>query len=67
MSEKENQTLMEKIKQVIQKIAGKRIVVLGIAGMVVVVAGVVIAYPGTDTKEKSIRQNSSMFGVNGKK
>ena len=66
MSEKENQTLMEKIKQVIQKIAGKRIVVLGIAGMVVVVAGVVIAYPGTDTKEKSIRQNSSMFGVNGK-
>ena len=65
MSEKENQTLMEKIKQVIQKIAGKKIVVSGIAGTVVIVGGIVAAIFWIVPKEENDRQNSPMFGGNG--
>ena len=41
MNEKEKQTLVEKVKVMIQKLAGKKLVALGITGVVVVGAGIV--------------------------
>lgn len=63
MSEKKNQALVEKIKRVIQKIPGKKVIILGIAGIIVVVAG--IGYWGINMKEKNVKQNTPMFSVNG--
>ncbi|MBR3601588.1 MAG: efflux RND transporter periplasmic adaptor subunit [Lachnospiraceae bacterium] len=63
MSEKKNQALVEKIKRVIQKIPGKKVIILGIVGIIVVVAG--IGYWGINKKEKNVKQNTPMFSVNG--
>ncbi len=65
MSEKEKQTLAEKVKVVTQKIAGKKLVVLGITGTVAVAAGIAGVTFFTGTKGENNRQFNPMFSVSG--
>ena len=65
MSENENQTFMEKVKNIVQKIKSKKKIMIGITGIIVIAAGI-IAY-GLSNRVPSDKnmQNMPMFSVSG--